>query len=127
MDANVSAGAIHDGPLVRLFNRTNLPAGHHVPRQWISRAPCPACRSCWHVPCDTSRTAHQDHERRTEMGAVIPVDFRLKKRTPHDRPMPFLATDLAAPLSASQVIWVYAPLLALWGLCLLPSAERART
>jgi hypothetical protein len=65
--------------------------------------------------------------RRIEMGAVIAVDFRLKKRTPHERPLPFLATDLAAPLSVSQVIWVYAPLLALWGLCLLPSAEHART
>jgi hypothetical protein len=61
------------------------------------------------------------------MGAVIAVDFRLKKRTPHDRPLPFLATDLAAHLSVSQVIWIYGPLLALWGICLLPSAGRSRT
>jgi len=61
------------------------------------------------------------------MGAVIAVDFRLKKRTPRDRHAPSLAAELAAPLSASQVIWVYAPLLALWGLCLLPSAARDRT
>jgi hypothetical protein len=61
------------------------------------------------------------------MGTVIPVDFRLKKRAPQGRQPTFSSTGLAPPLSISQVMAIYAPLLALWGLCLPLLAERSRT
>jgi hypothetical protein len=61
------------------------------------------------------------------MGAVIAVDFRLKKRTPQGRQPAFSGAALAPHLAAVQVMAIYAPLLALWGFCLPPSAERPRT
>jgi hypothetical protein len=61
------------------------------------------------------------------MGAVIPVDFRQKKRTPQDRQPAFPSASLAPILAVSQVMSIYAPFLVLWGFCLPPLAERPRT
>jgi hypothetical protein len=64
------------------------------------------------------------------MGAVIAVDFRQRKRAPAaleagHAPLPD-AGSTAHP-HAFQLLCLYAPMLALWGICCLPLPGQSRT
>jgi hypothetical protein len=64
------------------------------------------------------------------MGAVITVDFRRRERAQAaveagQEPLP-IAGPTALPC-AFQLLCLYAPMLALWGICCLPLAGQSRT
>jgi hypothetical protein len=60
------------------------------------------------------------------MGAVITVDFRHRKRAPAAVEACHAPLPGALP-HAFQMLCLYAPMLALWGICCLPLPGHART